>query len=298
MGESGAPEPDASASPTDPRWASYCDDARKRPRYFTYCIDLQREELRIPRNQARLMSPDQLLQVVVRYADGPIRLEVRGQTGAYRPEVEQPMPSASGVKMAGAGLQSGRERLAIHTFSALLPGHVEIELTHKDTTHRYEVIIQKQLAGTLRVGVAFPTLEAVNRRYEAWTPPGSSSTEILEVGAAPVDVELVLGYKHFLRPVLEADAGVKAGVFFGMGILDGAEATLSLARSYYLGVDVGVPSFSLGVAAVIRQTDRLAGGLLPGDVITDAQDIRLDTAWRFGIALIICPAPELFRFSR
>lgn len=243
------------------------------------------------------MSPEQHLQVVVRYSEGPLKLEVRGQTGAYRPEVEQPMLS-TGMKTANVGFQSGKDRLAVHTFSALLPGRVQLELTHKDTTRSYEVVVQKLLAGSLRVGVAFPTLEAVNRHYEAWTPPGSSTAEILEVGAAPVDVELVLGYKHFLKPVLEADSGIKPGIFFGMGLLDGADATLSLARSYYLGFDLGVPNFSVGVAAVLRQTDRLAGGLEAGDAIIDSQDIRLDTAWRFGVALVICPAPELFRVAR
>lgn len=290
------PESAAESAP-DPRWALWCQsNTAPRKKAFVYCVDLIHEEVNTPSRQPRYMGPEQELVVVVRYAKGPIQVNVDGATGIYRPEVDdRAYPSKSGADLGM--LTDELERVALYTFPALLPGRVGVQVVSGSDERHFELWVERQYAGALRVGVAFPTLEAVDRRYEAYRPPSSLQAEIIEVGTGVVDVELVAGYKHYLRPVLESDTGGHPGIFFGMGVLRGNDGSTSILKSYYLGVDFGNPYFSVGVAACLRETDRLAAGLAVGDPITDVTDIRLDSAYRFGVALILSPAPDLLKLK-
>lgn len=290
------PESAAGAAP-DPRWALWCQsNTAPRKKAFVYCVDLIHEEVNTPSRQPRYMGPEQELVVVVRYVKGPIQVNVDGATGIYRPEVDdRAYTPASGADLGM--LTDDLERVALYTFPALLPGRVGVQVVSGSDERHFELWVERQYAGALRVGVAFPTLEAVNRRYEAYRPTGSESAQIIEVGTSAVDVELVAGYKHYLRPVLESDTGGHPGIFFGMGVFRGSDGSTSILKSYYLGVDFGNPYFSVGVAACLRETDRLAAGLEVGDAITDVTDIRLDSAYRFGVALIISPAPDLLKLK-
>lgn len=289
------PEPTVQVA-EDTRWSGWCEGGSVREASdFVYCVDLVQESAFTPRGQAAQMSPQQTLMVVIRYDEGPVRVNVKGATGIYRPEL-QGLEALDGFVLGGA-VSNNRTRVGLYSFPGLLPGAVSLEIVQGEEVRAFAFQVQRQYVGALKASVAFPTLDAVERRYEVYQP-ADGTAQIVEVGSGVVDVELVLGYKHFFQPALEGEVKNRWGMYFGVGVLKGGDGGVNLLQSYYLGLDYGNPYFSVAVAGVLRETDRLAAGVAVGDAVTSSADIRLDTAYRFGVAVLVSPAPELFQWKR
>ncbi|MFM7200960.1 MAG: hypothetical protein ACKO6N_09240 [Myxococcota bacterium] len=290
------PEPSLKMA-EDTRWSGWCEGGSARQeRDFVYCVDLIQESVFTPRGQAAQMGPQQTLVVVLRYDEGPVRVNVKGATGIYRPEI-QGLEVLDGF-IRGGSVANNRTQVALYSFPGLLPGAVSLEVTQGEEVRAFSFQVQRQYVGALKASVAFPTLDAVDRRYDVYRPVGSDQGQLVEVDSGVVDVELVMGYKHFFQPALEGEVKNRLGVYFGVGVLKGSDGGVNFLQSYYLGLDYGNAYFSVALAGVLRQTDRLAEGLEVGDPVTSSADIRLNSAFRFGVAVVVSPAPELLQWKR
>jgi len=271
------------------------------------------------------LNPNQVMVVWIVFDDGEtpenrvVFEKIEGNHGKYRGELRE-MPAASApTKLTVFGLPVlPEQRIEKELLQPFLPGNVTIKLSLVvDKTvdgktvptvldeEKIQVTVEPYYFGAFRTGIAAVFWPAVDYRYEAVVRPGSEQREIATATDRPpfANVEFVVGYTLYLPPHRTyphenfwCDVW---GIYLGFGLLEIDENTknpVTAFKSYYAGVDFEPhENFSIVLAAVARQVDRLKSYQTIGQPLADSAEPALDDDWRFSGAILINLSPSLFK---
>ncbi|TMQ05330.1 MAG: hypothetical protein E6J90_49325 [Deltaproteobacteria bacterium] len=178
----------------------------------------------------------------------------------------------------------------------------------KKSTFAYELYVPKIYGGALRLGIGAVRVHGLEHSYGARKVAGSDFSQVVDNGADPVNLEVVVGYAPFLGAKLTSDMGgrtymrddnpwTRFAPYFGVGIISSSNSKFEWLRSLYAGVEYELtPGSSLALALVIRRVDALANGLSVGMPVADTTNLTRVT-YEAGVGVVFNFTPAFFQFA-
>jgi hypothetical protein len=154
--------------------------------------------------------------------------------------------------------------------------------------------VDSTYAGALRAGVALQLLGAADADY---APVDVDGQKVIDAaGVSDLDLELVLGYSHYIHRVPSTSHTVRYGPTVAVGIADLTQSEITVLQSAFAGFELGWSGLSFAVGGSVRQVDRLkdvytVGGAVPADLT--ATDL-VSQRWGFGPSIVVY-APQLLK---
>lgn len=213
-----------------------------------------------------------------------------------RPDKRSPPPSCNGVifcnlVQASPAAESGTGA----------PGP-------KKTTYAYEFYVPHVYGGALRLGIGAIRVHGLEHNYGIRKVAGSDFSQIVDNGADPVNMEIVVGYAPFLASKIFSEFGgrtymndenpwLRIAPYFGFGAIVSSNSKIEWLRSLYVGIEYELmPGSSLALTTVIRRVDALANRLSVGMPVADGTNLtRVNYEYGWGVVFNFTPA--FFQFA-
>lgn len=177
------------------------------------------------------------------------------------------------------------------------------------TNYPYEFLIPDVYGGALRLGFGAICVPALAHSYGARKAAGGDFSTVVDNGADPVAVELVVGYAPFLFAKHSRAGGrtytpgenewTRFAPFFGVGVISSTVTTAKVdyLRSFYFGFEYELTAgSSIAIAGVVRRTDQLAHGLEVGAPVDPGTTVTR-VAFDFGLGVVVNITPKFFQFA-
>jgi hypothetical protein len=180
------------------------------------------------------------------------------------------------------------------------------------TNYDVELFVPKIYSGALRVGIG-GVFGATNHGYAVKKRSGSAVSEIVDLGAATVDPEVIVGYALFPRALTRSQGRdyvhlytpsafcERVGIYVGIGIVGAAGVGTNYKAEFFRSLHFGfeyeaAENLSIAFTGVYRRRDDLADGYHVGDPVDDGTNI-LTTKTKFGFGIIANFSIDFFKFT-
>jgi hypothetical protein len=196
-------------------------------------------------------------------------------------------------------------------FQPKAPPAPKEEKEAKEQEFDLEFVVPRIYSGALRVGIAGIGF-ATNHGYTVRKRQGSEMGEIVDLGQARVDPEVVLGYALFPQALTRSEGRDylrkykpqyfwhKLGFYVGVGIVGASSSTSYKAeffRSLHIGLELELAeNLSIALTTVLRRPDDLASGYHVGDPVEVGTSV---TAPRYhtGLGIVANFSFDFFRLT-